>query len=144
MRRVLVVDDDQAIRELLRVVLELEGYQVVTASDGSQALELLTCSDEPWIVLMDVMMPRMSGLDVCRRLEASGASAERHSLALMTAGLLDERDYPPPARALLRKPFDLDAVVRLIGTLARGGEGMEVTSLASCGLPCEAQMAASS
>jgi CheY-like chemotaxis protein len=138
MWRVLVVDDDRGIRELLRVVLELEGYQVLTAADGAQALELLARADEELIVLMDVMMPRLTGPEVCRRLCAAGDLAERHRVALMTAGLLDDEECPPPARAILRKPFDVDAVVRLIGRLAgdAGNHPGALTAGAAVCAPC--------
>jgi CheY-like chemotaxis protein len=112
MGRVLVVDDDTGIRELLRVVLELEGFDVATACDGEQALDILTASDEGVVVLMDVMMPRLGGLEVCERL-AARAQAGRHRVALMTAGLLEEAECPAPVRALLRKPFNLDEVARV-------------------------------
>lgn len=117
MWRVLVVDDDQAIRELLRAVLELEGFAVATAANGAQALELLTSTSEAWVVLMDVMMPGVGGVDVCRHL-AAGNLAQRHQVALMTAGMLADAECPPPARLILRKPFDVDTVVRVIRTLA--------------------------
>jgi two-component system response regulator MprA len=120
MGRVLVVDDDRAIRELLRVVLEVEGHEVATAADGAEALAFLERADPGWVVLMDVMMPGVGGLEVCRRLAAAGDPAGRYALALMTAGLLDEEECPAPARALLRKPFDVDDVVRLVGTLGAG------------------------
>jgi CheY-like chemotaxis protein len=112
MGRVLVVDDDRGIRELLRVVLEMEGFDVATASDGEQALAVLAASDEGVVVLMDVMMPRLGGLEVCERLEAHGL-AGRHRVALMTAGLLEEFECPAPVRALLRKPFNLDEIARV-------------------------------
>jgi CheY-like chemotaxis protein len=107
-----VVDDDRGIRELLRVVLEMEGFDVATASDGEQALDILTASDEGVVVLMDVMMPRLGGLEVCERLTAR-ALAERHRVALMTASLLEEAECPAPVRALLRKPFNLEEVTRV-------------------------------
>ncbi|HEX9056922.1 MAG TPA: response regulator [Ktedonobacterales bacterium] len=136
MWRVLVVDDDQGIRELLRVVLEMEGYQVMTANDGAQALDLLAATDEPWLVLMDVMMPRLGGLEVCRRLRERGATGGRHRVALMTAGFLGDSECPPPARTILRKPFDVDAVVRLIATLAASG-GEPVSFAPTSGLGVE-------
>ncbi len=129
MGRVLVVDDDRAIRELLRVMLEMEGYEVATADNGCAALEALEAAGEPWVVLMDVMMPRMSGVEVCRRLNAAGASGRRHQVALMTAGLMARDECPEPARALLRKPFDLDDVVRLVASLARACECAEAAPL---------------
>ena len=112
MGRVLVVDDDTGIRELLRVVLELEGFDVATARDGQEALDLLAASPEGVVVLMDVMMPRLGGLEVCERLAARGL-AGRHRVALMTAGLLEEAECPRAVRALLRKPFNLEEIARV-------------------------------
>ena len=112
MGRVLVVDDDTGIRELLRVVLELEGFDVATARDGQEALDLLAASPEGVVVLMDVMMPRLGGLEVCERLAAHGL-AGRHRVALMTAGLLEEAECPRAVRALLRKPFNLEEIARV-------------------------------
>lgn len=116
MWRVLVVDDDRAIRELLRTVLELEGFAVATAADGAQALELLTGANEAWLVLMDVMMPGVGGMEVCRRLVAEHL-AQRHRVVLMTAGLLEDADCPPPARMILRKPFDVDMLAGVMRAL---------------------------
>jgi two-component system response regulator MprA len=144
MWRVLVVDDDRAIRELLRVVLELEGYEVATADNGCAALAELEQASEPWVVLMDVMMPRTGGVEVCRRLSAAGMAGPRHQVALMTAGLLEREECPEPARALLRKPFDLDDVVRLVASLAREREGAALALLGAGRAPCEAEMAAAS
>lgn len=119
MPRVLVVDDDRAIRELLTFALECEGYEVRTLSDGAGVEPLLAQMTEPCIVLMDLMMPRVDGWEVCRRLEAHGdALLERHRIVLMTACLLTDDERPGAAFALLRKPFELDAVYRLIASLS--------------------------
>ena len=67
--KVLVVDDDRAIRESLDRVLSLEGYAVTTAADGAAALELARCSDVDLIVL-DLMMPSIDGLTACRVLRS--------------------------------------------------------------------------
>lgn len=117
-KRVLVVDDDQDIRELLQMLLESEGYQVATAADGVAAVAFLTRAEDAWIVLLDVMLPRLDGLEVCARLRAAGPTAARHRVALMTAGRLELKDCPPPAQMLLRKPFDLDTVRNLVAALA--------------------------
>jgi two-component system response regulator MprA len=144
MWRVLVVDDDRAIRELLRVVLELEGYQVATAENGFAALAVLERASEPWVVLMDVMMPRMGGVEVCRQLRARSVTGPQHQVALMTAGLLERDECPEPARALLRKPFDLDDVVRLVASLAREREGAAMALVGAGRAPCEVEMASAS
>jgi len=120
-RRVLVVDDDPDIRELLRVVLDWAGYEVVTVNDGMAAMETLLQTDETWVVLLDITMPRMTGLEVCARLSALGGSAARHLVVLMTAGFFPEGDAPPPVRAYLPKPFDLDRLHNLVAELATAG-----------------------
>lgn len=117
-KRVLVVDDDQDLRRLLQMLLEREGYQVATVADGVAAVEFLTRAADAWIVLLDVMLPRLNGLEVCAQLRAAGPAIPRHRVALMTAGRLEEKDRPPPARTLLRKPFHLDAVRGLVAALA--------------------------
>jgi two-component system, OmpR family, response regulator MprA len=122
-RRVLVIDDDQDIRALLQIALESEGYQVATAADGVAAVEFLTCTEDAWIVLLDIMLPGLDGLEVCARLCAAGPTAAHHRVALMTAGRLELKDCPPPARTLLRKPFYLDLVYKLVAALAHDQAG---------------------
>jgi two-component system, OmpR family, response regulator MprA len=117
-KRVLIVDDDQSIRGLLQMALESEGYQVATAADGVAALELLTSTEDTWIVLLDIMLPGLDGVEVCARLCAAAPGAPRHRVALMTAGKLELTDCPPPARTLLRKPFHLDTLSTLVTALA--------------------------
>lgn len=126
MARVLVVDDDRAIRQLLTFVLEMEGHQVAAVEHGQSALALLRETPFAWVVLMDVMMPRMGGVEVCQRLAAEprdpfaadGGPGRRHAIALMTAGLLEERELPELALRLIRKPFNIDRVARIVGELA--------------------------
>jgi CheY-like chemotaxis protein len=122
-KRVLVVDDDERIREMLKTLLEGEGYAVATAADGLEAIEFLVQAQDAWIVLLDVMMPRMSGLEVCARLLAAGPPGTRHAVALMTGSQLDAKDRPPLSRKILDKPFTLpmvlDAVRKLGAALAR-------------------------
>lgn len=121
MRRVLIVDDDPDIRQLLRITLEWDGYAVETVNDGVAALEVLLHTDETWIVLLDITMPRMTGLEVCAHLSAADGPAAHHLVILMTAGFFPEGDAPPPVRALLPKPFDLNSVQDLVAELAKPG-----------------------
>ena len=69
--KILVVDDDANICELLRLYLTKEGYQVTVANDGEEGLEKFNAV-KPDMVLLDVMMPRMDGLEVCRRIRKAG------------------------------------------------------------------------
>jgi|SRR5579884_1005888 len=116
MAQVLIVDDDRAIREMLRVALEVEGYAVRVLSDGRDVVETLRGMSEPCVLLMDLMMPGVSGWDVCQALMADVHLA-RHPVVVMTAGLMKGDSAPPPARTLLCKPFELERVYALVESL---------------------------
>jgi CheY-like chemotaxis protein len=121
-KRVLVVDDDRVIQQLLEVNLELEGYEVVaTASDGREALEKIA-ELTPDLVILDVMMPKMDGIEVCRHLKRDPKTADIPVVLLSArAQDLDVREgLEVGANAYLTKPFDpielLDVVGRLLKT----------------------------
>jgi CheY-like chemotaxis protein len=115
---VLVVDDDRAIREMLRVALEAEGYRVWTLDHGGNVAAKLLSAREPVVVLLDLMMPTCSGWEVCDQL-AADPRLSHVPVAVMTAGLLAGDRFPQHARLLLRKPFDLDQVYETVEALAR-------------------------
>jgi CheY-like chemotaxis protein len=117
MLRVLVVDDDRGIRELLRIALESEGYAVTTFTDGRGVVEHLATLADPCVVLLDLSMPYVSGWDVCAALAADAAALGSHQVAILTAEQLPADSCPAPARTLLAKPFDLDAVCTLVASL---------------------------
>ena len=103
-RRILVVDDDPGIRELVRNVLERAGYEVATARDGSQAIMLLAKSDYD-VVLLDVMMPGVNGLEVVESLQRDNSAVLAHTY-LLTASL-SKRYEELPVRGIIAKPFDI-------------------------------------
>src|SRR5436309_10015720 len=70
--KVLVVDDERAVRESLRRALELEGYEIELAADGNEALYRIDTESQPDAVILDVLMPGMDGLEVCRTIRRSG------------------------------------------------------------------------
>ncbi len=70
--RILIVDDDPQIRDLLRITLEREGYGILTAADGATALRMAT-RERPEAIVLDIGLPEVDGLDVCRRLRQGGA-----------------------------------------------------------------------
>ncbi len=82
---VLVVDDDRAIRETLRLALEDEGYAVLEAANGLVALELLRSHVVPMVVLLDLRMPRLDGIEVLREVVGSAELSGRNAYALVTA-----------------------------------------------------------
>jgi DNA-binding response OmpR family regulator len=68
--KVLVVDDEKSIRDLLNKFLEREGYEVILASNGEEAIELAE-RENPHLILLDIMMPGLDGIETCRRLKAN-------------------------------------------------------------------------
>ena len=77
-RKILVVDDDPVIRDMMADILEFEGYSISVARNGSEALQLLR-SDEDFLVFLDIMMPVMSGKELCALIEADPHLRERHT-----------------------------------------------------------------
>jgi two-component system, OmpR family, response regulator MprA len=151
--KILVVDDERAVRESLRRALELEGYEIELAADGSEALYRLEGTEEPDAVILDVLMPGVDGLEVCRRLRGSGSKLPVLMLTARTevedrvAGLdagADDYVTKPFAleellarvRALLRRTTDEEGEVVRFANLeldpttrevARGGRPIELT-----------------
>ncbi|WP_433517706.1 response regulator transcription factor [Nonomuraea sp. CA-143628] len=118
--RLLVVDDEPALREALQSSLEFEGYKVVTANDGQAALDEL--GREAYdAVLLDVMMPRLDGLTACRRLRAMGNHIP--VLMLTARDAVGDRVSGLDAGAddYLVKPFELDELLARVRALLRRG-----------------------
>jgi CheY-like chemotaxis protein len=123
MPQVLIVDDDESIRETARFLLEDEGYEVIEAPDGAAALDLLRMSDQPTVVLLDIVMTRLSGVELLK-LVGHDERLTRHAFVIWTASrvpvpaeLLASLDAP-----LVPKPFDMD---ELLAVDARAAERLE-------------------
>jgi CheY-like chemotaxis protein len=118
--RVLVVDDDDVIRQLITVNLELEGFDVIAAVDGQDALDKVK-EARPDVVTLDVMMPRVDGWEAAARLRADPETA--HVKVVLLSARAQEADIQRGERigvdAYLTKPFDpdelIDVVRRLVG-----------------------------
>jgi two-component system response regulator ResD len=114
-RCVLVVDDDAVLRRVVRAVLEADGFRVLEAHDGQQGLEI-AAAERPPVVILDVMMPGLDGVEVCRRLD------HRSTKVLMLTALGDVTtevaSLEAGARGYLTKPFSsmelLDRVEELL------------------------------
>lgn len=118
MAKVLVVEDDLAIRQMLTFALELEGYAVSALCDGSQVVPTLREATERVVVLLDLMMPHVTGWEVCDRLMAEPALAARHAVVIMSAAISPGERFPDVVRAALLKPFTLTTALSLVETLS--------------------------
>lgn len=116
--RILVVDDDRAVRESLRRSLTFNGYTVDTAGDGIEALEKIV-AERPDVAILDVMMPRLDGLEVCRRLRSTGDDLP--ILVLTARDTVSERVSGLDAGAddYLPKPFALEELLARLRALLR-------------------------
>jgi len=123
--KVLVVDDERAVRESLKRALELEGYTIELAEDGERALALLVKPRDADAVILDVLMPGIDGLEVCRRLRAAGNSVP--VLMLTARAEVDSRVAGLDAGAddYLPKPFALAELLARLRALLRRAGGTE-------------------
>lgn len=127
MTHVLIVDDDSAIREVLREALEEEGYVVDESADGIACLAALRASQEGMVVLLDQLMPRLDGMGVLRALRKEPLLASRHAIILLTArsrvSIPVGEDPKTLFVALVRKPFELEALLQAVAQAAGRLEG---------------------
>jgi two-component system, OmpR family, response regulator MprA len=119
--RILVVDDEPAVREAIERALRLEGYEVAVAADGCEALERIDLRP-PDALVLDLLMPRVDGLELCRRLRHSG---DRTPVLMLTArDAVADRVTGLDAGAddYLIKPFALDELLARLRALLRRSE----------------------
>jgi two-component system, OmpR family, response regulator MprA len=117
--KILVVDDERAVRESLRRALELQGYEVELASDGAEALARLAADGQPDAVVLDILMPGVDGLEVCRQIRRRGNSVP--VLMLTARDAVGDRVEGLDAGAddYLVKPFALEELLARIRALLR-------------------------
>jgi two-component system, OmpR family, response regulator MprA len=132
--KILVVDDERAVRESLRRALELEGYEIELAADGEEALYRLEANSQPDALVLDVLMPGIDGLEVCRRLRRSGNTLP--VLMLTARAEVENRVEGLDAGAddYVTKPFALEELLARLRALLRraspdGGEVLRFADL---------------
>lgn len=124
MAHVLVVDDDADIRTSMRSLLEdIGGYTVIEAPDGLEGLKILRASMEPLVVLLDLLMPGLDGMDVLRQVAADEKLVRKHAYVLVTVSRLAqplefassvEMEVP-----VVSKPFDMDDLLSIVAAAER-------------------------
>jgi CheY-like chemotaxis protein len=118
-RTVLICEDDEGIRELLVDALQAEGFAVDEARNGREALELLRREDSRYLVLLDLMMPDISGYDILERMNADPQLLGEHIVVVVSAtgfirpvspGIIEKR----LVKGFLKKPFELDELIAMV------------------------------
>ena len=122
--RVLVVDDDEVIRRLIAVNLQLEGFEVETAVDGQDCLDKVTDID-PDVITLDVMMPRLDGWETAVQLRKSPDTAHIKVVLITARAQEDDKNHGSRvgADAYLTKPFDPNEMIRVVRDLAGASAG---------------------
>lgn len=131
--RILIAEDDRAAREALARALELEGYGVEAVADGADALAAFA-NEQPDLLLLDVMMPSVDGLAVCRRIRADGNTLPILILTARTETSDRVVGLDAGADDYMPKPYDLEELLARIRALLRrtnsfNGESLEVGDL---------------
>jgi two-component system, cell cycle response regulator DivK len=126
--RILIVDDDPTIRSVLEAFLEDEGFSTVVAANGRDAVEQAR-AEPPALILMDLMMPVLSGVDASRQLKADPLTADVPIIAMSAGFILRGSVDELLADSIISKPFDLDALIATIRTTLRRAEQIGTSDL---------------
>jgi CheY-like chemotaxis protein len=119
MANILVVEDNDDVREMMAVTLELEGHRVRTAVNGRDALEKLRNGDKPCVILLDLMMPVMNGWEFRRAIEDDPELADVPVVVISAA--TGEIVRNTRADAFISKPIDMDELLDVVCDLCDGG-----------------------
>ncbi len=111
--KVLVVDDDPVIRDMMVDMLDFEGYPIQIVRNGNEALHILR-GNENFLVFLDLMMPGLSGKDVCAILDAEPQVRNRHIIVMMTAMSSLDQAQSLHVDTILFKPFVVEDVMKVI------------------------------
>ena len=110
-KTIFIIEDEPGIRDFLSRLLELEGYKTITASNGHSALEMLKDMTAPDLILLDVVMPEMNGIEFMNALKAD------HVLVTIPVAIVSAYDQPKGAdgaKTFIKKPVDINALLKVI------------------------------
>ncbi|MGE3609437.1 MAG: response regulator [Bacteriovoracaceae bacterium] len=111
-KSIMIIEDDQEIRDMLKLAIEMEGHSVITASNGKEGLEILESIELPCLILLDFMMPIMNGWEF--------AEAANKDIVLATIPIVMVTAYSEKAgqikgtKGILKKPVDIDALLKIV------------------------------
>lgn len=108
---ILIIEDDESIRNALRDILELEDYRVQVASNGKEGLEALASTSDPCLILLDFMMPVMNGLEFAQALKKDDLLA---AIPIVVISAYDNRAKVIPSAGFIKKPIDLDLLLGFV------------------------------
>jgi CheY-like chemotaxis protein len=120
----LIVDDDPQLLRITQMLFDLEGYHVVVAKSGEQALEILT-QLMPSAILLDVMMPGVDGLEVCRRVRADKRLKDIPIAVFTAADRREDELVKAGANAFIVKPYSIDGLRDTVRELIDGAQAEE-------------------
>lgn len=108
---ILIVEDEKGIQEILKIALEMEGYQVFTADNGKEGLDLLPKMVTPCLILLDLMMPVMNGWEFA---EAISKDMTLATIPMVIVTAYGDRAEKIPSKGVLKKPIDLEALLKIV------------------------------
>lgn len=111
-KNILIVEDDDAIRESLQIALELEGYRVTTAANGKEGLQALPGMASPCLILLDLMMPVMDGWAFAEALRENDKLASIP--VIVVSAFADQAEPVRQARGVLKKPVALEQLLQTV------------------------------
>lgn len=110
-KKTLVIEDDKAIRDSLKFVLEFEGYKVFTAANGKEGIDLLLKIPRPCLILLDLMMPVMNGWEF---IETMGKNTTLSNIPVIVVSAFTERAKDINAKAIMKKPVDIFELLNIV------------------------------
>ena len=116
-RSILIVEDDLDVRDALTQVLEFEGYSVVGATNGQEAIDRLREGNLPSLILLDLMMPVMDGLQFRAAQMSDPSIADIPVIVISADGKVDQKAAALGVAAYMKKPLDVDSLLDLIARL---------------------------
>lgn len=115
-KKILLVEDDEAILESMRELLEMEGYAVDSAMNGAEALKILRANDPPSLILLDIMMPVMDGYQFREAQLADPKLASIPVIVMTAAGRVELAKTRLPSDQYIKKPIDIEQLLTAVKT----------------------------